>query len=273
MIWAPFVIYADLKSILMPVDKRRNSTHLYDNHKPCVASALLCSTVPAYNNQFYLFTNEDALSQLLDQLIKWETELLEQLKQNCKMRLFFVNSIWRTTIHWYDAFVTTKTVHLTIPSITTAKSRITITSQAIISKPRMTSATGNAAWSLTFPYFSTTFADTIHIWWSPRFPAPVTELAKLRWSTKTWNAICSSSETKTSFFVTRLCFSQTPSSRYYIRYAKQTKHILSTLSLWWVCKIQMPISNYFFEKVSFCTSTSIRSRNSTSPHCQIARHF
>ena len=45
MTWAPFVIYADLESNLIPVDQRRGSTHLYQNHKPCAASALLCSTV------------------------------------------------------------------------------------------------------------------------------------------------------------------------------------------------------------------------------------
>ena len=32
--WAPFVIYADVESILLPVDKRKGSTHLYQNHKP-----------------------------------------------------------------------------------------------------------------------------------------------------------------------------------------------------------------------------------------------
>ena len=85
MTWAPFVIYADLESILMPVDQRRSSIHLYQNHKPCAASALLCSTVPAFNNQFYLFTNEDAVQNLLDQLIKWETKIVEHLKQNCKI--------------------------------------------------------------------------------------------------------------------------------------------------------------------------------------------
>ena len=69
MTWAPFVIYADLESILMPIDQFRNSTHLYQNHKPCAASALLCLTVPALNNQVYLFTGEDAVSKLLNQFL------------------------------------------------------------------------------------------------------------------------------------------------------------------------------------------------------------
>ena len=86
MTWAPFVIYADLESILLPVDQRRGLTHLYQNHKPGAALAILCTTVPAFTNQFYLYTGEDSLPQLLDQLIKWEMEIVEHLKQNCKMR-------------------------------------------------------------------------------------------------------------------------------------------------------------------------------------------
>ena len=79
------MIYADLESILVPIDQRRGSTHLYQSHKPCAAVALFCSTVQTFNNQFYLFTGEDAVSKLLDQLIKWETVIIEYLKQNCKM--------------------------------------------------------------------------------------------------------------------------------------------------------------------------------------------
>ena len=84
--WAPFVIYADLESLLLPVDRRTGSTHLYQNHQPCAASALLCSTVPAMDKQFYLFTGENSVNQLLDQLIIWETTIVEYLKQNCRMK-------------------------------------------------------------------------------------------------------------------------------------------------------------------------------------------
>ena len=80
------VIYSDLESILLPIDQRHGSKHLYQSHKPCAAAALLCSTVHTFNNQFYLFTGEDAVSKLLDQLIKWETDIIEHLKQNCKMK-------------------------------------------------------------------------------------------------------------------------------------------------------------------------------------------
>ena len=66
MNWAPFVIYADLEPILVPVDKRKGNTHLYKNHKPCAISALLGSTVPAFDKQFYLLTSENIVNQLLN---------------------------------------------------------------------------------------------------------------------------------------------------------------------------------------------------------------
>ena len=185
MSWAPFVIYADLESILMPVNQRRISTHLYQNHKPCAASAILCSNVPAFNNQFYLFTGEDAVSKFFDQLIKWETDIVEHLKQNCKMWPFSRQQqmdhdnarIWCICI---------RKTHPFDPSIPNdRKSGTTITSQAITSEPRMTSWTVNVAYSWTFPYFPTIFANTIHTWLSPRVPALSIELAKFRLSVKT----------------------------------------------------------------------------------------
>ena len=86
MTLAPFVIYADLESILLPVDKRKGSTHLYQNHKPCAASGLVCSTVPTFDKQFHLFRGEKSVNQLLDQLIRWKTDIGEHLKINCRMR-------------------------------------------------------------------------------------------------------------------------------------------------------------------------------------------
>ena len=63
----------------------------------------------------------------------------------------------------YVAFATFKLAYSTPPSSTTAKSMTMTTSQANTLEPRTTNATGNAAWSSTFPYFFTTFVDTIHI--------------------------------------------------------------------------------------------------------------
>ena len=42
--------------------------------------------MPAFDKQFYLYTGENSVNQLLDQLIIWETSIIEHLKQNCRMR-------------------------------------------------------------------------------------------------------------------------------------------------------------------------------------------
>ena len=83
--WAPFVIYADLESVLAPNDQQRGATHLYQKHKPCAASALLCSKIRAFDGRFCLFTGEDAVKQLLDKLVEWERECIDHLQQNRAM--------------------------------------------------------------------------------------------------------------------------------------------------------------------------------------------
>ena len=83
--WAPFVIYADLESILSPIEQHKGATNLYQHHKACAASALLCSKIRKFDNQFCLFTKEDAVSQLLKQLIEWETQIIEYLQENRPM--------------------------------------------------------------------------------------------------------------------------------------------------------------------------------------------
>ena len=84
--WAPFVIYADLESVLAPADQRNGATHLYQQHKPCAASALLCSKIRAFDGRFCLFTGEDSVKRLLDQLVAWERECVDHLLQNRAMR-------------------------------------------------------------------------------------------------------------------------------------------------------------------------------------------
>ena len=85
MTCAPFVIYVDLKSILLPFDKRKGFTYLYQNNKIWAASALHCSTVPTFDKQFHLFTSENSVNQLLDQPIRWKTDIVEHFKINCRM--------------------------------------------------------------------------------------------------------------------------------------------------------------------------------------------
>ena len=77
---------------------------------------------------------------------------------------------------------------------------------------------------------------------------------------------------KTSFFENLWCSSLARSNRLYNRFAKQTSESLNISKLYWVWRIQMPISNYYIAKAFSSTSTSIRWRNSTSPRCHLARH-
>ena len=64
---SPFVISADLETVLAKVDISYGKTHLYQKHKCCVASAVIRSAkVAEINKKFCLFTGENALRQLLD---------------------------------------------------------------------------------------------------------------------------------------------------------------------------------------------------------------
>ena len=40
---APFVIYADLESLLHPIDTQCGKTHCSQHHEPCAAAAILIS--------------------------------------------------------------------------------------------------------------------------------------------------------------------------------------------------------------------------------------
>jgi len=83
---APFVIYADLESVLAKHNKQTGASRLYQHHKPCAASALLVSTVPTFDNQFCIFTGQDAVKKFLDKLIEWEEKAIEHLEHNIPMR-------------------------------------------------------------------------------------------------------------------------------------------------------------------------------------------
>ena len=84
---APFVIYADLESVLTEVDITHGKTHLYQKHKCCAASAVIRSAKLAeMDGKFFLFTGENALRQLLDQLIESEAKCIEYLETNRAMR-------------------------------------------------------------------------------------------------------------------------------------------------------------------------------------------
>ena len=84
---APFVIYADLESVLAEVDISHGKIHLYHKHKCCATSAVIRSPkVAEMDGTFCLFTGKNTLRQLLDQLIEWEAKCIEYLETNRAMR-------------------------------------------------------------------------------------------------------------------------------------------------------------------------------------------
>ena len=83
---APFVIYADLESVLEPIDQRSGYTLLYQRHRCCAAAAILCSPYAGFNNLWFMHTGENALERFLEKLIEWEGLCVEYLKANCRMR-------------------------------------------------------------------------------------------------------------------------------------------------------------------------------------------
>ena len=83
---SPFIIYADIESVLGPIDEQSGATHRYQLHEPCSAAALLVSKVDGVSDQFRLFSGKDAVAQLLDQLIEWETRCMAHLEANKKMK-------------------------------------------------------------------------------------------------------------------------------------------------------------------------------------------
>ena len=84
---APFVMSADLESLLAEVDISHGMTHLYKKHNCCDASAVIQSAkVASMDGKFCLLTGKNAPRQLLDQLIDYETKCIEYLETNPAMR-------------------------------------------------------------------------------------------------------------------------------------------------------------------------------------------
>ena len=83
---APFVIYADLESVLEPIEEHSGYTLLYQRHRCCAAAAILCSPFANFNNLWFMHTGENALERFLEKLIEWESLCVEYLTANCPMR-------------------------------------------------------------------------------------------------------------------------------------------------------------------------------------------
>ena len=83
---APFVVYADFKSILEPIERRDKNT-LYDqHHKISAACAILVSTIKAVPTRTWHSINENAQSEFLNTLIDWKRECIDHLKNNILMQ-------------------------------------------------------------------------------------------------------------------------------------------------------------------------------------------
>ena len=85
--WSPFIIYIDLESILVPEERRTKSTEIFENQKACAASALVCSTIRAFDRRECMFIGADCISELLNWLIRQEIEMIEFLKTKRRLPL------------------------------------------------------------------------------------------------------------------------------------------------------------------------------------------
>ena len=83
---APFVIYADLESILQPMNEQNKRTHFGQLHKVCAAAAILCSYIQEMNNKVMIYSGPNALEKFLNELIQWEKDCIDYLKQNIPMK-------------------------------------------------------------------------------------------------------------------------------------------------------------------------------------------
>ena len=83
---APFVIYADFESVLEPINLNVKHTKIAQQHKVCAASAILCSHLHEFNQRTMMKIGPHALSDFLDELIKWENQIIAVLIRNLKMK-------------------------------------------------------------------------------------------------------------------------------------------------------------------------------------------
>ena len=77
---APLVIYADVESILEPINRQAKQTTYSQQHKECAAAAVLCSTLGNYNQLTVMTVGDNALAEFLDVLIEWKTAIVEELR-------------------------------------------------------------------------------------------------------------------------------------------------------------------------------------------------
>ena len=79
---APFVIYADIKSIVKHFNCQVKQTTLSKQHKVCVAAAILILTYFNCNSQTVMMIKKNLLAEFLDTLIVCDAEIIASLQTN-----------------------------------------------------------------------------------------------------------------------------------------------------------------------------------------------
>ena len=69
-----------------PIIERNGNTTFYQRHKCISVAALLVSSIPEFNNQWFIYTGEDALLRLLEKLVEWERICINYLKTDRPMK-------------------------------------------------------------------------------------------------------------------------------------------------------------------------------------------
>ena len=80
------MIYLDFESILEIMDKKIKCTHYGQCYKVCAAVAIPCSNIPEINNKVMIYSGPNAFQKFLNNLIQWEQEYIDYLKQNITMK-------------------------------------------------------------------------------------------------------------------------------------------------------------------------------------------
>ena len=73
---APFVIYADFKSILEPSGRRVKHTTSIQQHKVCAAAAILTSKFYNFDQRTLMKVGEKALAEFFDTLLVWKAKIV-----------------------------------------------------------------------------------------------------------------------------------------------------------------------------------------------------
>ena len=81
---APFVIYADFKSITVPInEKHGNNTEAYQEHKACgYGYKIVCQYDDKYSKPTKIYRGPDAVYKLTENLLLEEKEIQKIIKQN-----------------------------------------------------------------------------------------------------------------------------------------------------------------------------------------------